>query len=166
MDPKGAVEAALFSSAEPLSVADISERTGLPDGTVKNGLKQLEMEYDRDDSAIKIAKIGSAYIMQLRDEYRSIAGKFSESEIPKGTLKTAVTIAYHQPILQSELAKKLGPRVYDDMKVLIELDLINGKRKGQTLELTTTKRFSEYFGIEGTSKESIRKWIEASEKGK
>lgn len=165
MDPKGAVEAALFSSPDPLRIIDISQRTGLSEGEVKNGLKQLEMEYDRDDSAIKIAKIGSEYIMQLRDEYRDIAGKFSEQEIPKGTLKTAVTIAYHQPILQSELAKNLGPRVYDDMKILLDLDLVHGKRKGQTLELTTTKKFSEYFGIEGTSKEAIRKWIEKSERG-
>ena len=160
MDPKGAVEAALFTSAEPIGVAEIMERTGLPEGVVKNGLKQLEMEYDRDDSAIKIAKIGPGYIMQLRDEYRDIAGDFAERDIPRGTLKTAVTIAYHQPILQSELANKIGPRIYDDVKALMDMGLIYGRKKGQTRELTTTKKFSEYFGIEGTSKEAIRKWIE------
>ena len=164
MNPKGAVEAALFTSAEPISIAEIMERTGLPDGVVKNGLKQLEMEYDRDDSAVRIAKIGPGYIMQLREEYREIAGKFAEQDIPKGTLKTAVTIAYHQPILQSELANNLGARVYEDVKVLMDMDLIHGKRKGQTRELTTTKKFSEYFGIDGTSKEAIRKWIERNDR--
>lgn len=166
MDPQGAVEAALFSSGEPLRPIDISERTGLSEGEVKNAIKQLAMDYERRESAIKIAKIGPAYIMQLQDAYRDFAGKFSEREIPQGTLKTAVAIAYHQPIMQSELANQLGPRVYDDVKMLSEMDLIHAKQRGQTKELTTTKRFSEYFGIEGTSKEAIRKWIERTEKSK
>lgn len=164
MDPQGAVEASLFASGEPLRPIDIAQRTGLDEGEVRNGLKQLEMEYERRNSAIKIAKIGPGYMMQLRDEYRDYAMEFSEREIPPGTLRTAVAIAYHQPILQSALANNLGPRVYDDVKDLVERDLIHAKRVGQTKELTTTKKFSEYFGIEATSKEAIRKWIEKMEK--
>lgn len=163
MDPQGAVEAALFSSGEPLRPSDIAERIGIPEGDVKNALQQLTMEYDRRGSAIKIAKIGPGYIMQLRDDYTKFA-EFSEREIPKGTLKTAVAVAYHQPILQSELANQLGPRVYDDVKDLVERGLIRAKQRGQTKELSTTPKFSEYFGIEGTSKESIRKWIERMDK--
>jgi segregation and condensation protein B len=67
-------------------------------------------------------------------------------------------------LLQSELFRTLGARVYDDVRELIELDLISGRQKGQTLELTTTRKFAEYFGIEGTSKEDIKKWIERMDK--
>ena len=164
MDPKGAVEAALFSSGELLRIADISARTGLDEGDIKNAIKKLDLEYDRRGSAIMIAKIGPGYIMQLREEYTEYAGKFSERELTQGTLKTAATIAYHQPIRQSELAQNLGPRVYEDVKILLDMELVHGKPWGQTLELTTTKKFSEYFGIEGVSKEAIRKWIEKGEK--
>jgi segregation and condensation protein B len=79
-------------------------------------------------------------------------------------MKTAVTIAYNQPVMQSELCRNLGPRVYDDVRALMDLDLINGKPVGQSLELTTTKKFSEYFGISSTKKEDIRKWIEENER--
>jgi len=164
MDAQGAVEAALFSAGQPLRPADLADATGLQETDVKNALKQLEMEYERRNSAIRIAKIGPGYIMQLRDEYREFALKFSERDLPPGILRTAAVIAYHQPILQSEIANKLGPRVYDDIKVLTERGLIHAKQKGQTKELTTTKHFSEYFGIEGTSKEAIRKWIERTDK--
>lgn len=164
MDVQGAVEAALFSSGEPLRPSEIAERIGIPEEEVKNALQSLALDYSRRDSAIKIAKIGPSYIMQLREEYNKFA-EFSERELSQGTLKTVVAIAYHQPILQSELANIMGPRVYDDVRELMERGLIRGKQKGQTKELTTTTKFSEYFGIEGTSKEAIRKWIERTEKG-
>jgi len=160
LDPKGAVEAALFSSHELLRISEIAEKTGLSEEDIKAAIKKLDKEYDKRGSAIMVAKIGPGYILQLREEYVDYAGKFSERELSQATLKVAATIAYHQPIKQSELAQNLGPKVYDDVKILMDMDLIHGKPYGQTLELTTTKKFSEYFGIEGVSKEAIRKWIE------
>jgi len=164
LDTRGAVEAALFASAKGLRVIDIANQTGLTEETVRVALKSLSIEYERMGSAIKIAKIGSEYAFQLRDEYSHYSEKFSEVEIAKGVLRTAAAIAYNQPVLQSELQRTLGGRVYEDVPKLIELDLITGKKKGQTLELTTTRRFAEYFGIEGTSKADIRKWIEKMDK--
>jgi len=163
LDSKGAVEAALFSSAQGLHVKDVAEKTGLSDNTVRMALKTLIDEYDRRKSAIMIIKIGSEYVMQLRGEYTDYAGKFSELELSSGTMKTVVTIAYNQPVLQSELCKNLGSRIYDDVHELVGLGLINGKPSGQTLELTTTKKFSEYFGISGTKPEDVRKWLEKND---
>jgi segregation and condensation protein B len=160
LDPRGAVEAALFASAKGLRVIDIAESTGLTEETVRVSLKSLAIEYERMGSAIRIAKIDAEYAFQLKDEYAHYAEKFSEAEISKYVLRTAAAIAYNQPVLQSELFRTLGARVYDDVRKLMELDLVNGKQKGQTLELTTTKRFAEYFGIEGTSKADIKNWIE------
>jgi len=164
LDSKGAVEAALFSSAQGLRAKDIAEKTGLSDNTVRVALKTLTDEYDKRKSAIRIIKIGSEYFMQLRGEYTDYAGKFSELELSNGAMKTVVTIAYNQPVLQSELCKNLGSRIYDDVHELTEMGLISGRPSGQTLELTTTKKFSEYFGIAGTKPEDVRKWFEKNEK--
>lgn len=149
-----------------MRVRDIADKTGLSDSTVRAALKELDAEYDARGSAIMIAKIGPDFRMQLRDEYTDFAGKFSEMELSKGLMKTAVTIAYNQPVLQSELFRNLGPRVYEDVPKLMEMGFVNGKPVGQTRELTTTKKFSEYFGIEGTRKEDIRKWLENYEKSR
>ncbi|MDR0778153.1 MAG: SMC-Scp complex subunit ScpB [Methanomassiliicoccaceae archaeon] len=164
MDQRGAVEAALFASAKGLRVIDIANQTGLSEEDVRVALKSLTIEYERMGSAIKVAKIDSEYAFQLKEEYAKYSEKFTEAEISKGVQRTAAVIAYHQPILQSELFRTLGARVYDDVRKLIELDLINGKQKGQTLELTTTKKFAEHYGIEGTSKADIKKWIEKMDK--
>jgi segregation and condensation protein B len=164
VDARGAVEAALFASAKGLRVIDIANQTGLSEEAVRVALKSLSIEYERMGSAIKIAKIGAEFAFQLRDEYAKYSEKLSELEIKKSVLRTAATIAYNQPVLQSELFRTLGARVYDDVRELIELDLISGRTKGQTLELSTTRKFAEYFGIEGTSKDDIKKWIENVDK--
>jgi segregation and condensation protein B len=164
LDARGAVEAALFASAKGLRIVDIAKQTGLTEEAVRVALKSLSVEYERMGSAIKIAKLDSEYAFQLREEYAHYTERFSEAEISKGVQRTAAVIAYHQPVLQSELCRTLGPRVYDDVRRLIDLDLIKGTPKGQTLELTISKKFAEHYGIEGTSKDDLRKWIEKMDK--
>lgn len=164
MNVKYAAEAALFSAAEPIRLSEIAEKIGVPVEEVRYAVKDLMSEYDERNSAIVIMKVGSEYRMQLRGEYTECAGQFSKLELTKGMMKTVVTIAYNQPVMQSELCKRLGPRVYDDVRELKELGLIAGKRVGQSLELTTTHKFSDYFGIGSSRKEDIRKWIEENEK--
>ena len=152
MNTKSAVEAALFSSSEPIRLQDIAERINVPVEEVRYAVKDLMSEYEERDSAITIIKVGAEYRMKLRDEYTEFAGQFMRLELTRGMMKTAVTIAYNQPVMQSELCRNLGPRVYDDVRALIDL------------ELTTTKKFSEYFGISSTKREDIRKWIEENER--
>ena len=164
MDEKGAVEAALFSSAEKIGVSEIADRTGLSEEKIRTALRDLRKEYDDRESAIMIAKIGNEYKMMLRTEYTEYTGKFAKAEMTGGMMRTLSTIAYNQPVLQSELFKTRGPRVYDDVRALMEMDMVAGKRSGQTLELTTTKKFSEYFGIGSTRIADIKKWIEAQAK--
>lgn len=165
MDVKGAVEAALFSSSENLRISGIAEKTGFPEEEVRTALMDLRREYDDRDSAIVIAKIGSEFRMMLRSDYSDFTGRFGRAEMSPGLMKTLSTIAYNQPVLQSELVKTRGPRVYEDVHRLSDMGFISGKRSGQTVELSTTKKFSEYFGIGSTRKADIRKWIESQASG-
>ncbi|AIZ57103.1 segregation and condensation protein B [Candidatus Methanoplasma termitum] len=164
MDGRGAVEAALFSSPEKVNVEQIAERTGIPVDDVKVALRDLKKEYDERESAIMIAKIGNEYKMMLKPEYSEVTGKFAKAELTGGMMRTLSTIAYNQPVLQSELFNARGVRTYDDVRALVEMGFVSAKRVGQTKELTTTKKFSEYFGIGSTRKEDIKKWIESQAK--
>jgi len=164
VDGRGAVEAALFSSPEKVNVEQIAERTGIPVDDVKVALRDLKKEYDERESAIMIAKIGNEYKMMLKPEYSEVTGKFAKAELTGGMMRTLSTIAYNQPVLQSELFNARGVRTYDDVRALVEMGFVSAKRVGQTKELTTTKKFSEYFGIGSTRKEDIKKWIESQAK--
>src|SRR5205823_13580608 len=72
-------------------------------------------------------------------------------------LKTAALIAYHQPLLQSDLFDMIGSKVYEHTKALEDLGLVNRKPSGRSLALTTTRYFAEFFGLKSTDREGIRK---------
>ena len=164
MDPKCAVEAALFSASENLSVSDIAEKTGIPVEEVRTAVMDLRREYEARDSAIQIARIGTEYRMMLRPEFSECTSTFSKAELTGGALRTLTTIAYYQPVMQSKLFDLRGPRVYDDVHTLVDMDFVSRKRAGNTWELTTTRKFADYFGIGSTRIKDIQAWIEKNAK--
>ncbi len=165
MEEKSAVEAALFAASEPLTAQDISERTGIEISIVRYAIKDLRMEYEMRDSAIIIAAIDGKYRMQLRAEYQSYSGLAAVPEFPNGVMRTLSAIAYNQPVLQSAIVKARGPRGYADVNTLVEAGYVASKPKGQSFLLTTTKKFSEDFGIGSTNPADIKAWIERNSKG-
>jgi segregation and condensation protein B len=76
--------------------------------------------------------------------------------MPKAMLKALALIAYEQPIKQSYVVKIRGNRVYDYMRKLEDLGLIERKAEGHTKILTTTAKFRQYFKI-NDEKELVKK---------
>jgi segregation and condensation protein B len=153
------VEAALFSAAKPVTVSDLKLASGLDVRTIRSAIKNLMDEYNSSDRAIEIAKMGPRYAMQVKVEYNS-AAKLAELKIPKDVLKTVSLIAYYQPVLQSKLSDLLGSKVYAHVRTLEELGLIRTRPKKNSVELTTTKKFIETFGIDARSRGEVKAWIE------
>ncbi len=151
------VEAALYSAGRALTVDDLMRVTGFDEATVKEHLRALAREYKKRESALEVAQIGTRWTMQIRQEYTERARTFAPPEIDRDLLKTAALIAYHQPILQSDLFDMIGEKVYEHTKALEDLKLITRKPSGRSLELTTTRYFAEFFGLKTTNREGIRK---------
>jgi chromosome segregation and condensation protein ScpB len=97
--------------------------------------------------------------MQVRSEYTPAVRSVAAPEVDPRLLRTLALIAYHQPILQSDLQEMLGPKVYEHVRELKALGLISATPKGATKELTTTQKFPEYFGIESAKREDIKKFM-------
>ncbi|UCE92130.1 MAG: SMC-Scp complex subunit ScpB [Methanobacteriota archaeon] len=154
------VEAALFSAAGPVTVTELREASGLDVRTIRSALKNLTEEYNGSDRAIEIAKMGPRYAMQVKKEYSTPASRLAELSVPKDVLKTASLIAYYQPILQSKLSELLGSKVYGHVRTLDELGLIRCRPKKNSVQLTTTKKFIETFGIDARSRSEVKAWIE------
>ena len=159
MDNQVTIEAVLFSVGKPVSVEEIAQAGGLSEESVRAALKKLIAGYEKRQTAIEIAKVGSKYTMQLRPDVSPKAGKFAPTTIPKPVLKTAALIAYYQPIKQSRLLMMAGNKVYEHVKSLTDLGLISAKKYSHTFILTTSKKFPEYFGIPTARREDIKKWI-------
>ncbi len=166
MKSERVIEAALFSAAKPVTVTDLKTVTALDSRTIRTALKKLSDEYNDGDRAIEIAKMGPRYAMQVKKEFVEAAARFSQLKVPKDVLKTASLIAYYQPVLQSKMYDLVGNKIYDQVKVLEDLGLVKAKPKRKSIELTTTKKFIETFGIDARSRDDVKAWLEEQLKGK
>jgi len=157
MNERAIVEAALFSAGKVLTPEELARTTRLEPDAIREHLRALAREYTKRESAIEVAQIGTKWTMQIRSDYAERARTFAPPEIDRDLLKTAALIAYHQPILQSDLFDMIGSKVYEHTKTLEELGLINRKASGRSFALTTTRYFAEFFGLKSTDREGIRK---------
>lgn len=160
MNREAVVEAALFCAGRPIEAEEIAGVTGLALEDVRESLRILIKNYSEKGGAIEIAKVGKKYVMQLKGSYGDLVAEIAETTLPRDILKTAALIAFHQPILQSNLQRMVGGKVYKHVRTLREMNLIVTKARGNTIELTTSKSFPEYFGIDATRREDIRKWFQ------
>ncbi len=154
------VEAMLFSSGRPIAPSEIAEASGLSVQDVRQSLKKLKRVYSGRSTAIEIIRIGDKYSMQLRKDFQKSARNMAPMELPRDVLSAISLIAYYQPVLQSELARKIGPRIYDSVAKLREMGLVNVRSKAHSLELTTSSRFAEFFGIEAKNSADIKQYFE------
>jgi segregation and condensation protein B len=155
------VEAVLFAAGKPMSVKELSEALGLADyRPVLKAVRTLEQTYENRQSALEIRKVGDRYALQLEERYVPTVHSVTPVEMAPRTLKALTLVAYHQPILQSVLVRMIGDVAYEEVQHLRTLGLVATEPKGSTLELTTTRRFIEYFGIASTRPEEIRRFLE------
>ena len=154
------VEAELFSANKPVTVTELQVVSGLDARTVRSALGKLTDEYNEGEGAIEIAKMGPRYAMQVKKDYATPAGRLADLKVPKDVLKTASLVAYYQPVLQSKMYDLVGAKIYDHVKELVELGLVRAKPKRKSIELTTTKKFIETFGIDARSRHDVKSWLE------
>jgi segregation and condensation protein B len=155
------VEAVLFASGKPLAVKEIAQALGLGDyRPVQRAVRTLEQTYGNRQSALEVRRVGDRYALQLQEKYVATVHSVTPVEMAPRTLRALTLIAYHQPILQSHIVRMIGDVAYEEVQHLRGIGLVHTEPKGSTLELTTTRRFAEYFGIASTRPEEIRRFLE------
>jgi len=154
------VEAELFSATKPLTVTELQTASGLDSRTIRSALGKLMDEYNESERALEISKMGPRYAMQVKREYSEPAARLADLQVPKDVLKSMSLIAYYQPVLQSKMYDLVGNKIYEHVKTLSDLGMVRAKPKKKSVELTTTKKFIETFGIDARSRQEVKKWLE------
>ena len=155
------IESILFAAGKPLSVRELTEASEAPDHRpVQHALRTLQRTYASRATALEVRRVGDRYALQLREMFVPTAHRVSPVEMAPRTLKALTLIAYHQPLLQSTLARMIGEAAYEEGGRLRGLGLVHAEPKGATLELKTTRSFAEYFGIGSTKPDEIREFLE------
>ena len=156
------VESVLFSATKPVSINEIKDATGIGRSKIKKTIEELIEDYNvkrKNETSINVVKAGNKYTMQVKNKYKDSSTIVADPEIDSNLLKTLTLIAFHQPIKQSNLRRMIGEKAYDHVEELGNMKLVYRQKHRNTLMLTTTKKFPEYFGIDSTKPEEIRDFL-------
>ena len=142
------MEALLFSSPFPLSLAQISKILGRGEEEVEKALRELEEIYRNRGGALEVVEIGGKWRMQVREEYAPLAARVSVfSDLSSGELKVLAYLMKYGAAKQSEVVKKLGTRAYGYIKSLEKKGFVRRKKKDKTAILELTDAFASYFRL-------------------
>ncbi len=154
---KEIIEAALFASGEPLGIEQF--RNLIKSKNVRELIHQLIAEYAARGSAIEIKEIEGRYVMQVKSEYAEKVRSLAPKELRSPVLRTLAMIAYHQPLTVAELVDRRGAAAYEHVKELEDRSLVSAVPQSRTKLLSTTARFAEYFNLDSSEPEAIKRKI-------
>jgi len=159
MSDKNAIEAALFAAGEAVGLQDLAKLVGKKQKTTLKIVEELLHDYKERDTGLEIIDLGKRFVMQVKPAYSEKVRPFAPKEMTAPLLRTLSMIAYHQPVVQSDIVDLRGNTAYDHIKDLIGRGLVEAVPHGRTKLLSTTPLFADYFNLKENDPEAIRKKI-------
>lgn len=156
MKPEQIVEATLFASQAPLTVAEIARADArLGTAEVEAAIQALRDAYEHEERAFQIYELGDGYQVLTRPEFAPYLERFDSVPRPPylsgAALETLAIVAYRQPLGRIEVEEVRGVSASSVLRTLVDWDLIEvvgrGEGLGRPLLYGTTRRFLDHFGM-------------------
>ena len=149
------IEAILFVSGEPVSVADVAVALGLNEMEAMNAVDKLQHEYEAGRRGITLKRYGNHLKLETRGEYAPYVEKLLQpvqrQTLSQAALETLAVIAYRQPTTRGEVELVRGVKCDYSVLSLLSKGLIMevGRKEalGRPILYATTDKFLEHFGI-------------------
>jgi segregation and condensation protein B len=146
------VEAILFASAEPVSLAELEAR--LPHGAdPAEALVHLRKRYE--GRGVNLVRVGDAYALRTAPDLGFLMRRetVETRKLSRAAIETLAIIAYHQPTTRAEIEEIRGVAVSrGTVDQLLELEWIRlGRRRmtpGRPVTFVVTETFLDHFGLE------------------
>lgn len=146
------VEAILFATAEPVTVAELNAR--MPHGAdAAEALVHLRKRYD--GRGVQLVKVGDAWAMRTASDLGFLMQKETREtrKLSRAAIETLAIISYHQPVTRAEIEEIRGVGVSrGTVEQLLELEWIRfGRRRmtpGRPVTYVVTQQFLDHFGLE------------------
>lgn len=147
LDKKRIIESALFISARSMSTEELAKFAGIAaPGFVKAMLEELKNEYEARGSAVEISETEGKWLMRVKDAYaEKVKGFAQQAEVGRSALRTLAYIAKHDGVLKSEIARKIGSQIYQDVQELAQSGFVKQVKAGRSKRLFLTDKFRQYF---------------------
>ena len=146
------VEAILFASAEPVTLAELAAR--MPHGAdPAEALVHLRKRYE--GRGVNLVKVGDAYAFRTAADLGFLMRRetVETRKLSRAAIETLAIVAYHQPVTRAEIEEIRGVAVSrGTVDQLLELDWIRlGRRRmtpGRPVTFVVTEAFLDHFGLE------------------
>jgi segregation and condensation protein B len=146
------VEAILFASAEPVTLAELQAR--MPHGAdPAEALVHLKKRYE--GRGVNLVKVGDAYAFRTAPDLGFLMRRETVEvrKLSRAAIETLAIVAYHQPVTRAEIEEIRGVAVSrGTVDQLLELDWIRlGRRRmtpGRPVTFVVTEGFLDHFGLE------------------
>jgi segregation and condensation protein B len=148
------VEAMLFATSDPLSVAEMAARMPLGCDPAEAVIRVRNCYKGR---GVQVVRVGDKWAMRTASGYAHLMRNETTTtkKLSRAATETLAIIAYHQPATRAEIEEIRGVSVSrGTIDQLLELDWIRlGRRKmtpGRPVTFVVTNGFLDHFGLEST----------------
>jgi len=157
---KALLEAIVYITEEPLTLAQIAAALAQPRERVARLLDELVAEYDKPEHGVTMREVAGGYKITTKPEHHETVRNFVKSLKPPlklslPALETLAVIAYKQPVTAPEIMEIRGVQGAGVLKTLLDRKLIAaaGRKNviGKPILYKTTKDFLVQFGLKDLS---------------
>jgi segregation and condensation protein B len=149
------IEALLFLSPQPVSVAELAEAMEMREGQVAEALDVLAEDLGEGNRGIVLREVAGGYSLASdpasEPSARRLLAKPRTPPLTQAQAETLAIVAYLQPVSRPEIARIRGVSSESAVQSLAERGLIeeSGRSRFGALIYRTTALFERLFGLRG-----------------
>ncbi|MRS11480.1 MAG: SMC-Scp complex subunit ScpB [Actinobacteria bacterium] len=158
-DVRGAIEALLFVSDEPVPASRLAKVLEAGQNEVESALKALAAEYADENRGFQLREVAGGWRLYTHPGFHDFVEEYVLSwdtrRLSQAALEALAVIAYHQPVARQGVNAIRGVNSEAVISSLIEKGLVReagrDKNAGNAILYGTTRTFLERFGLKDLS---------------
>lgn len=155
---KGALEALLLVSSDPVSASQLSAVLDVAPGEVASLLAELKVEYEEANRGFQLREVAGGWRLfthpDFHEQVEAFVLSWDTQKLSQAALETLAVIAYHQPVTREMVKGIRGVNSDGVISSLVDKGLIRemgrDPQRGQAIIYGTTNAFLEKFGLRST----------------
>lgn len=152
---KGALEALLLVSSDPVSAPTLASVLDIAPGDAASLLAELKAEYEDANRGFQLREVAGGWRLFTHPAYHDVVESYVLSwdtqKLSQAALETLAVVAYHQPVTREIVKGIRGVNSDGVISSLVDKGLIREMGKdqahGQAILYGTTNAFLEKFGL-------------------
>ena len=149
---KGALEALLLVSSDPVSAPALAGALDIAPGECASLLAELKVEYEEANRGFQLREVAGGWRLFTHPAYHDVVEAYVLSwdtqKLSQAALETLAVIAYHQPVTREVVKGIRGVNSDGVIASLVDKGLV--RERGQAIIYGTTNAFLEKFGLRST----------------